>query len=211
VGGDAAVPGAAGPCDQSRADRLGAVGPPRHRSVGSRIWVAEQSRQRARRGVTVTVSAPTPRTVRVRPVPNGRSIPSHRGHGMSPASRSARPARGSPRRSLRTSPFMTASIAYHTPCRQRSVGVAPGQLSPCAVTNLPTRPAPFRPADDHRPNQAVDQCSRLRRRGDDADEPSNGTRVVRSVSDGDPSVHGHPRWGSTVGPHCRCLEVGICP
>src|SRR6478609_2414757 len=38
---------------------------------------------------------------------------------------------------------MTASIAYHTPCRQRSVGVAPGQLSPCAVTNLPTRPAPF--------------------------------------------------------------------
>ena len=44
-------------------------------SVGSRIWVAEQSAQRTRRGVTVTVSAPTPRTVRVRPVPNGRSTP----------------------------------------------------------------------------------------------------------------------------------------
>jgi|GEM_PF-4810655 len=54
--------------------------------VGSRIWVTWQSVQRARRGVTVTVSAPMPRTVRVRPFPNERSTPRHRGQGRSPAS-----------------------------------------------------------------------------------------------------------------------------
>ena len=58
-------------------------------AVGSRIWVTRQSAQRARRGVTVTVSAPMPRTVRVRPAPNGRSTPRHRGQGRSPASRAS--------------------------------------------------------------------------------------------------------------------------
>ena len=75
-------------------------------SVGSRIWVTWQSAQRARRGVTVTVSAPTPRTVRVRPVPNGRSTPRHRGQGMSPASRisSARSGHGT---------TITAHVSIH--------------------------------------------------------------------------------------------------
>jgi hypothetical protein len=56
-------------------------------AVGSRIWVTWQSAQRARRGVTVTVSAPMPRTVRVRPLRNERSAPRHRGQGRPPASR----------------------------------------------------------------------------------------------------------------------------
>src|SRR5450755_1989479 len=62
--------------------------------------------RRARRGVTVTVSAPTPRTVRVRPVPNGRSTPRHRGQGMSPASRisSARSGHGT---------TITAHVSIH--------------------------------------------------------------------------------------------------
>ena len=71
---------------------------------------------------------------------------------------SARPARGSPRRSQRTSPFMTASIAYHTPlaagvgwcCREPTLAVRRHELADEASAR--------RPADDHRPNQAADQC-----------------------------------------------------
>ena len=37
----------------------------------------------------------------------------------------------------------------------------------------------------------------LRRRCDDADEPSQGSPVFRIASDDGPAVHGHPRWGST--------------
>ena len=37
-------------------------------------------------------------------------------------------------------------------------------------------------------------------------KPSNGTPVVRSVSDDDPAVPGHPRWGSTVAT-TRAIEV----
>ena len=76
-------------------------------------------------------------------------------------------------------------------------------FSPCAVTNLPTRPAPFdRQTTTGRTRPRI-SARPLRRRGDDADEPSNGTPVVRSVSDDDPSVHRHPRWGST--PHQHIL------
>ena len=84
--------------------------------------------------------------------------------------------------------------------RQGRLALHRANSSPCSPRNLPTRPSDLRPADDHRgPNKAADQCLPRRRRGDDADEPSNGTPVVRSVSDDDPSVHGHPRWGSTDG------------
>src|SRR6476659_8250450 len=84
-----------------------------------------------------------------------------------------------------------------------SVGVARGQLSPCAVTNLPTRPAPFdRQTTTGRTRPGI-SARPLRRRGDDADEPSNGTPVVRRLSDDDPSVHRHPRWGSTALPRGR--------
>ena len=64
--------------------------------VGSRIWVPPQSAQRARRGVTRSVAVPRPRTVRVRPCPNGRSRPGQRGQPMLPACRirSARSGHG---------------------------------------------------------------------------------------------------------------------
>jgi hypothetical protein len=39
----------------------------------------------------------------------------------------------------------------------------------------------------------------LRRRFDDADEPSQGTPVLRIASDDEPAVHRHPRLGSTCG------------
>ena len=55
-------------------------------SVGSRIWVRPQSPHLALRGVWVTRPAPTPRTVRVRPWPCGRSAALHPGQPMSPAS-----------------------------------------------------------------------------------------------------------------------------
>ena len=55
--------------------------------AGSRIWVPPQSPQRARRGVTRSVAVPRPRTVRVRPCPNGRSRPGQRGQCMLPACR----------------------------------------------------------------------------------------------------------------------------
>jgi hypothetical protein len=64
-------------------------------SAGSTMWVARQSARRTRLGVTVTVVAPTPRTVRVRPWPNGRTAPRHRGHGNSPARRDS-PTRSGP-------------------------------------------------------------------------------------------------------------------
>ena len=78
--------GAANRLGAAVADRFGAVGPSHQQLGRQRIWVTWQSAQRTRRGVTVTVSAPTPRTVRVRPVPNGHSTPRHRWQGMSPAS-----------------------------------------------------------------------------------------------------------------------------
>ena len=68
-----AVPGAPGLGYQDIADHFGAVGPPHHQLGRQQNPGGQQSLQRARRGVTVTVS--TPRTVRVRPVPNGRSTP----------------------------------------------------------------------------------------------------------------------------------------
>ena len=55
-------------------------------SVGIRIWVRPQSPHLALRGVWVTRCAPTPRTVRVRPWPCGRSAALHPGQPMSPAS-----------------------------------------------------------------------------------------------------------------------------
>src|SRR5664279_777016 len=57
-GGDGQEPDAAGVDDQG--DSIASVLSARRTttSVGSRIWVAEQSAQRARRGVTVTVWAP---------------------------------------------------------------------------------------------------------------------------------------------------------
>src|SRR5664279_277651 len=55
-------------------------------SVGSRIWVRPQSPHLALRGVWVTRCAPTPRRMRVRPWPCGRSVALHPGQPMSPAS-----------------------------------------------------------------------------------------------------------------------------
>ena len=57
-----------------------------------------------------------------------------------------------------------------------------------------------------RPNRAADRptitgqterpiwARALRRRCDDADEPSQGTPVLRIASDDEPAVHRHPRW-----------------
>ena len=104
-------------------------------AVGSRIWVTRQSAQRARRGVTVTVSAPMPRTVRVRPLPNGRSTPRHRGQGRSPASSISSATRGATPPSRHGSPFMPASIAYHSRRQQGPFRVAGRPLSPHAVTS----------------------------------------------------------------------------
>ena len=77
----------------------------------SRIWVAAQSRQRARRGGHGHPVRPDA------PHGAGTAIPrtgaAHRGTAATAYPRpagSARPARGSPRRSPRASPFMTASI-----------------------------------------------------------------------------------------------------
>jgi len=84
-GGDGAVSGAAGVCDQGGPDRFGAVRAADGQRGRGQVWVTWQSAPRARRGVTVTVSAPLPRTVQARPLPNGRSTPRHSGQGRAPA------------------------------------------------------------------------------------------------------------------------------
>ena len=68
------VSGAAGVRDQGVPDRLGAVRAA-HGSARSGAVAWQSAQREARRGVTVTVSAPMPRTVRVRPLPNGHSAP----------------------------------------------------------------------------------------------------------------------------------------
>src|SRR6476620_119380 len=98
---------------------------------------------------------------------------------MSPASRVC-----SARSRLTTT--ITAHVSIHDsqPCLPHPV---PAEVGWCCTgptlamcRNEPADEASaLQPADDLRPNQAVDQCSRLRRRGDDADEQSNGTPVVR--------------------------------
>ncbi len=184
---------------RSGADRLGAVGPPRH----------QLGRQQDLGGRAVTAAGP-PRGHghSARPdAPHGAGTagPERAQHTAAPRAGhprragSARLARGSPRRSQRASRFMTASIAYRTPLAAEVGWCCTGPILAMRRHELADEARALRPADDHRPSQGVDQCSPARRRGDGADEPSNGTSVVRSVSDDDPSVHGNPRWGSTAG------------
>ena len=87
--------------------------------------------------------------------------------------------------------------ALPTTCRrrQRPVGVAESQLSPCAVTMLPTHAR--RPADDHGSNRPSDLGAPLPRHGGDADEPPQGTPGIGIASDDNPRGHRHPRWCST--------------
>ena len=91
------------------------------------------------------------------PFPNGRSTPRHRGEGMSPRQQDLLGPLGArhDHHAARLT-FMPASIACHTRPWQRPVDVAREQLSPRAVTKLPTRPAVGkRPTIPGRPDRPV--------------------------------------------------------
>ena len=157
AGGDAAVPGAAGPGDQSRAGRLGAVGPPRH----------QLGRQQDLGGRAVTAAGP-PRGHGHGVGPDaahgaGTAGPERAQHPLTPRTGHVPsqqgllgPLAGSPRPSQRTSPFMTASIAYHTPlaagvgwcCREPTLAGRRHELADEArVADGPTTTGRTRPAD----------------------------------------------------------------
>jgi len=76
----------------------------------------------------------------------------------------------------------------------RPVGLAQRQLSPPAVTNLPTRPSARRSWAGPTVRPGVP----LRRRGGDADEPSQGTPGIGIASDDNPRGYRHARWCSTT-------------
>ena len=139
-GGDGPEPDAAGVRDQG--DSIASVLSARRTatSVGSRIWVAEQSAQRARRGVTVTVSAPEAAddASATGPERAQHTLTTRAGH-VPGQQNFLGPLQGRHDHHKRTSPFMPASIAYRTARREGPVRVAAGQLSLCSVTNLPTR------------------------------------------------------------------------
>src|SRR5450755_4488128 len=140
-GGDAAEPGAAGLGDQGVADRFGAVGPP-HQQLGRQqdlgdlaVSAAGPSRGHGHRvgsDAADGAGATGPERAQHTPDTAGRACP--------PPAGSPRPARGTARPSRRTSPFIPASIAYTPRRREGPAGVAESQLSPRAVTTLPTRP-----------------------------------------------------------------------
>ena len=56
-------------------------------SAGNSTWVLVHAVQRARAGCTVTVLAPDPRTVRMRPCPHLVRTPPHSGHAIAPDAR----------------------------------------------------------------------------------------------------------------------------
>ena len=110
-------------------------------------------------------------------------------------------------------PFIEIHASQHClshRLREGPVGVATGQLSPRAVTELPTRPAvgkrstsPSRPAPS-------DLGVRLRRRGRDADEPPLGIPGIGIASDDSLAVVGtHDGVRHTV-PGGRRLKTCAC-
>ena len=159
-----------------------------------------QSAQRARRGVTVTVSVPMPRTVRVRPLPKGRSTPRHRGQGRSPASRFSAATSG-----LATTITTQGSIHARQHCLPQPTSTE--AISCCRTPTLTARRHDVadqisgrRPTGVRRPPRPFDVGGSLLRRSDDADEPPWGASATRIAGDGDARGQRHPEWGSTRAP-----------
>src|SRR5450631_1004030 len=196
-GGDAAEPGAAGLGDQGVADRCGAVGPP-HQQLGRQqdlgdpaVSAAGPPRGHGHRvgsDAADGAGATGPERAQHTPTPRAGHVPRqqdllgplgarHDHHGA--RLHSCRPALPiTPRR------------------REGPVGVARGQLSPRAVTKLPTRPRSAS-ARRYRARPTADLGVPLRRRGGDADEPPQGTPGIGIDNDDSPRGHRHPRWCST--------------
>jgi hypothetical protein len=160
--------------------------------------VTWQSAQRARRGVTVTVSAPDASDGA------GPAAAERAQHTPDTAGRAGRPPAGFPRPlraatppSRHGSPITPASITYHD--RTSTVAIS------CCRT--PTLTACRHNVDDQvsgrhttgvlRPLRPLDVGRVLLRRSDDADESPRGATGVGIVGDVDTRGQRHPEWGST--------------
>ena len=158
--------------------------------------MAEQSAQRARRGVTVTVFfGPDPadgaglERAQHTPTPRAGHVPGQQDL--------LGPLGARHDHQQRTSEVHPSSIAYHTRRREGPAGVAASQLSPCAVTKLPTSSTtgdrPTIPVRTDRPTWTPRRVGAvvtptIHRRA----HPVSATPVTHN-----PRVHGHPRWGPT--------------
>src|SRR5664279_2162399 len=119
-------------------------------SVGSRIWVPAQSAHCARRGVTVSLAPPRPRTLRVRPCPYGRSRPVQRGQLIVPARRARSARAGQDTTITEDASAHVRTLAYHTPTGE-GAGSCGARRSPparrqCRAEHPDPRTAPTTPA-----------------------------------------------------------------
>ena len=145
------------------------------------------------------MSAPMPRTVRVRPFPNGRSTPRHRGQGMSPASRISSAARGTARPSWRTSEIHASQHCLSHPAEGRGRLVLQGANSH-RVPSRSCRPDPLS-VSARRSRAGAPRPTWVSRFVGAVVTPTNHHRahpVSASPVTTTPRGHRHPRWCSTA-------------
>ena len=141
-------------------------------SAGNSTWVLVHAVQRARAGCTVTVLAPDPRTVRMRPCPHLDRTPPHSGHAIAPDARCLWASARTGSRSQQPTPLMVVQ-SYSAPrCHTRGQFVLEGTAFAGTVNaNADDRAHRHRGQDRARPwprHLGV----RLRRHVGGADEPN---------------------------------------
>ncbi len=128
----AALAASACPITSVASARLGLSAP------GRRIWVAPHSAQRARRGVTVRVAVPRPRTVRVRACPWGRRVPAHRGQRIAASHKLSSARCGQDTTITDQDSVHGERVSYHAPRREGASSCGAAPIVAPAVSVLPT-------------------------------------------------------------------------